>query len=544
MSAQLHIDATPAAGPNFHTRATRPAEVRGVTRVLLAVSDARSNEELAESAIGGLRWITVVRIASEVLLLVSMVVLARLIPPRAFGMFAVVVLAQEIAINLPDAGIGSAIVQRAEITRRHLQGGFAISMAIGLALAALTLAIAAFVVDPLFGRDTAELLAVMTPLFPIGAALAIPSASLRRKLDFRALSLLELVGTFMRSAASLVLAWGFGLDAGALAGGAVLAMACVLVAALLFAPVPLPRWHRREIRELLEFGGPASLSVIAWSAFRNCDYAIIAARLGSAQAGFYWRAFQLAVEYQRKVTSIMSYFGFPVLARTAGMDELLALRQRMVRLTTVTLFPLFVTLALLAPTVVPWLLGDEWRPAVLATQILCVAGAATVLTDNVGSALSAMGRARTILNYGISHFACYAVAVVIASRWGIAGVAVAAGAVHSAFLVYAYWLMLRHRPEKTLAVLWGDLSAASVSSLVMVAACLPLNLVLKGAGTDALPHIALVCAVAAIVYPLALRLLFPAAWRDLVTVFSRVLPMDAIRARLVRRRAVAAGSKA
>jgi O-antigen/teichoic acid export membrane protein len=512
--------------------------------VVLAVSDTRSNEDLAESAIGGLRWITVVRIVSEVLLVVSMVWLARLIPPRAFGMFAVVVLAQEIAINLPDAGIGSAIVQRSEITRRHLQGGFAVSLLIAAGLTILTLGIAALVVDPLFGRDTAVLLAAMTPLFPIGAALAIPSATLRRKLDFRALSLLELVGNFMRSAGSLVLAACFGLDAGALAGGAVAAMACVLVAALIFSPVPLPRWHRQEIRELLTFGGPASLSVIAWSAFRNCDYAIIAARLGSAQAGFYWRAFQLAVEYQRKVTSIMSYFGFPVLARTAGMDELLALRQRMVRLTTVTLFPLFVTLALLAPTVVPWLLGDEWRPAVLATQILCVAGAATVLTDNVGSALSAMGRAKTILNYGISHFAVYAVAVVIASRWGIAGVAVAAGAVHSAFLVYAYWLMLRERPERTLTVLWGDLSAASVASAVMVAACLPLNIVLTSAGVDALAHIALVCAVAGIIYPLALRILFPAAWSDLVTIVRRVLPVEAIHNRLVRRRAVAAGSEA
>ena len=166
------------------------------------------------------------------------------------------------------------------------------------------------------------------------------------------------------------------------------------------------------------------------------------------------------------------------------------------------------------------------------------------MIDDVGSALMALAARRRSSATASAHFACYAVAVVIASRWGIAGVAVAAGAVHIGVPGLAYWLMLRERPERTLVVLWGDLSAASVASLVMVAACLPLNLVLKHAGTDALPHIALVCAVAGVVYPLALRLLFPAAWRDLVTVFSRVLPMDAIRARLVRRRAVAAGSEA
>jgi PST family polysaccharide transporter len=462
-------------------------------------------------------------------------VLAHLIPPRAFGMFAVVVLVQEIAINLPDAGIAGALVQRTEVSRRHLQAGFAVSLAIGAAMTALALAITVFAIKPLFGSGTAWLMVAMLPLFPIGAALAIPSAQLRRRLDFRALSLLELVGTFTRSVATLILAIAFDLDASALAGGVVLSMLFALIYALWAAPVPVPRWHRREIRELLDYGGPASLSVIAWSAFRNCDYAIIAARLGSAQAGFYWRGFQLAVEYQRKVTSVMSYFGFPVLARTVGMDELLALRQRMVRLTTITLFPLFVTLTLLAPTVIPFLLGDDWRPAVRATQILTAAGAATVLTDNVGAALSAAGRAKTVLSFGISHFVVYAAAVVFASRWGIAGVAVAAGTVHSAFLVYSYWLLLRGRRENAVAVLWEDIAPATVASLAMVAVCLPLQLALHHAGTEAALHILAVSAVAGVVYCVALRLTYPAVWADLMTVFRRVLPAGAIRRHVVAR---------
>ncbi|HEY4096000.1 MAG TPA: oligosaccharide flippase family protein [Baekduia sp.] len=507
------------------------------------MTDARTNEELAESAIGGLRWITVVRIASEVLLVISMVALARLIPPKAFGMFAVVVLVQEIAINLPDAGIGSALVQRASIDRRYLQAGLTVSLVIGLGLTVLTLAIIAGVVEPLFGGDTARLMLAMTPLFMIGAVLAIPSAVLRRRLDFRALSLLEMVGTLVRSLGTLLLAAAFHLDAAALAGGSVAAMVAVLACAWWAAPVAFPRWHRQEIRELLAYGGPASLSVIAWSAFRNCDYAIIAGRLGSAQAGFYWRGFQLAVEYQRKITSVMSYFGFPVLARTAGMDELLALRQRMVRLTTVMLFPLFVTLTLLAPVVIPWLLGPEWQPAVLPTQILTGAGAATVLTDNVGSALSAMGRAKTVLSFGVSHFVVYAVAVVFASRWGISGVAVAAGVVHSGFLVYSYFLMLEGRPEHALTVLWEDLAAATVSSLALVATCLPLDLVLRSAHTAALPHIAAVSALAGVVYLGTLRTAYPKVWGDLTTVIRRVVPVSEIRARLVSRKALAAGSR-
>ena len=90
----------------------------------------------------------------------------------------------------------------------------------------------------------------------------------------------------------------FGLDASALVLGGIAGLVAMLMLALVFAPVPLPRWRRDAVRDLLPYGGPAALAAVSWVGFRNGDYAIIGARLGAAQAGFYWRGFQLAVEYQ------------------------------------------------------------------------------------------------------------------------------------------------------------------------------------------------------------------------------------------------------
>ena len=486
--------------------------------------DARSNEALAHSAAGGLRWVTLARVGSELILVVSMVWLARLVPPSAFGMFAVAVLVQEIAMNVPSEGIGNAIVQRRGIGRAHLQAGLFLALGFGLVLAAFTVALALLVVDPLVGAGTAHLMLLLAPLCLVGALMAVPGALLRRRLDFRSLSILELIGSTGRSLASVFFAAVLGLDGSALALGVLTAATIVLVVSMAMAPSPLPRYRREPARELLAYAGPASLSVIAWTGFRNCDYAIIAARLGPAQAGFYWRGFQLAVEYQRKVTSVMSYFGFPVLARTESVDDLLALRRRMVRLTTVTLFPVFTTLAIVAPVAIPWLLGPDWEPAVLPTQILTAAGAATILTDNVGAALMALGRARTLLFFGAAHFGVYAVAVLIASRWGIAGVCVAAVVVHGAFLVIAYERLLAGRPEKPLAVLLGDVSAAGASCAALAAVALPLELALRESGTATVPHLAIVCAVAAAVYLGTLRALFADAWGDLATLLRKLLP--------------------
>jgi O-antigen/teichoic acid export membrane protein len=496
------------------------------------VSDVRTNAELTEAAASGLRWIAFARVGIEILLLGSMVVLARLMPPSAFGMFAVVLIVQELAVTVPGEGIGSALVQRRNVRREHLQAGLALSLLMGLAMAAVFLVLAATVLPALFGSPTAALIALATPYFLFGAVFALPMAVLRRRLDFRRISLIDLTQSCVRSVTSIVLAAGFGLDAPALVLGGVAAMCATAVIALIFAPVPLPRWHAGAIRDLLPYGGPAALSCFAWTGFRNGDYAIVGARLGATQAGFYWRGYQLAVEYQRKISTVMSQIAFPVLSRTAGAHELFALRRRMVRLLTVTLFPLLATLVLVAPVLVPWLFGPAWEPAVLPTQILAGAGAATVVIDAVGSVLMAEGRTRALLGYGVAHFVVYAGAVVWASSYGVSAVAGAAVVVHGVFLVVAYQLMLRGREERATSLLWTDMSAAVVSCLGLLAVAGPADWLLRDAGTPVLVHLMLVAAAAAIGYCLVLRLLFPAAWRDLGALVGRILPSRLVRARV------------
>ena len=65
------------------------------------MSDARSTargSHLREAAVHGVRWAAMARGTVEVVLMASMVALARLIPPAEFGHFAVAIIVQELAI--------------------------------------------------------------------------------------------------------------------------------------------------------------------------------------------------------------------------------------------------------------------------------------------------------------------------------------------------------------------------------------------------------------------------------------------------------------
>lgn len=485
--------------------------------------DVRSNEDLTQATAEGLRWITYARIVVEILLLGSMVVLARLIPPAAFGIFAVVVIIQELAFTMPSEGIGSAIVQRRTIERRHLQGGLMLGLMMAACVAGIALLVAHLVARPLYGNETAELLMIATPCFLFGALAAVPLAVLRRRLDFARMSKIEISGTATRMGVTIVLALA-GLDALALVLGHLAGTVLATAMAWASAPVPPPRWNRQAVRELLPYGGPATLASIAWAGFRNGDYAIIGARLGAAQAGFYWRAYQLAVEYQRKISAVMNQMAFPVLARASGPNEMLALRRRMVRLLTAILFPLLVLLALVAPLAIPWLFGPNWEPAVVPTQILALGGAATLVIDAVGPALMAAGRARALLGYGVGHFVVYAGAVFVVASKGLTAVAITATVVHVIFLVIAYQVMLGAHVGRALRALWHDVAPAASCCVPLAGAGGAAEWFLRDTGVPALGQMTAIALFGGAAYLVSMRVAFPGSWRDLDALRRRVVP--------------------
>jgi O-antigen/teichoic acid export membrane protein len=487
--------------------------------------DAMSTGQLADAVVHGTRWLASARVFTEVLLLATLVVLARLIPPAEFGKFAIVLFMQELAVGVAG-GFGNALVHRPAVRREHLQAGLAVVLAFQAALVLVTvLVLAPVLFDPLFGSETAGLIQLAAPAWMLAAVTAIPQAVLLRRLDFRRVAQIQLASLLGGAAVSLALAVFMDLDAEALVIGGIGAGIVATVLSLLSAPVPLPRMRIGPARDLTAFGIPAALATISWAGFRNADYAIVGARLGAASAGIYWRAFQLAVEYQKKISVIMTQMAFPVLSRAASTEDMFALRLRMVRMLTVLIFPLLAGLVALAPVVIPWVFGPAWKSAVVPTQILTVAGAATLVIDAVGATFMAAGRTRALLGYGWAHFAVYAGTIVVVAPLGLAAVSIAAVSVHVVFLVVAYVMLLHGHPEHgPLRRLWGDVGPAFVSSLALLGVAAPMSSALTGAGVPASLDVLCVGVAAGSVYLLVLRVAFPAAWRDAMLLVRRVLP--------------------
>jgi PST family polysaccharide transporter len=397
------------------------------------------------------------------------------------------------------------------------------SAALGIALGAIAFFTAPLIFTPLFGEPTADLVQLSTPMFVVAGVVAVPLAMLQRRLDFRMISLLQILAGLVGAAVSVGLAIA-GLDGAALVLGGLAGSAASMLVALVVARPPWPRLQLQAAREIARFGVPAALAGLSWTGFRNADFAIIGARLGAVGAGYYWRSYQFAIEYQRKIGSAVHQIAFPVYSRAGDLQAMLALRERVVRTAASVLIPGLAALAVLAPVLIPWMIGPVWEPAVVPTQILCVAGMVTVLSDTMGAVVLAAGRANAWLAYHLGCFLVYAPAVYFAAGRGLEAVCAAVVAVQALSTLAAYGLLLRGLVERPLKCLWNDAAAPTAAALATVAATAPLTSALDGWGAPAPVTLAVAGLVGVVAAAAALRLASPAAWRDLSGLARRVIP--------------------
>jgi O-antigen/teichoic acid export membrane protein len=481
-----------------------------------------SSGELREATLDGVRWISITRIAFEVVAAAGAVALAHLVPPADYGRFAIALVLPEIALSLVNEGLGTPLVQRQLVSKRHIEATMALGIGGGLLMTLLTLVLAPLVAAPIFGGATAELFEIYSPVFVIAGLMIVPLAMLQRRLEFNRIGISEVASAAVTTVVSVALAL-FGFDAEAYVLGSLAGIAAWAVVLLVFAGMKtLPRPRRREMREMISTGAPAAGAGLAGIGTRNADYAILGAQLTSAQVGFYYRAFTIGVEYERKLSGIVTRIAFPVYSRTKDLDHLRKIRRRIVRLNATTVFPLLAFFIVVAPVLVPWLFGARWEPAVVLAQILAVAGMATTMKNTIDPLILATGRPRPLMYFNIVEVALYVGVLILASSGGnLIVVCAAVSAFRIAALFASYWLLLGRVLDISFGELLGDAGAPAVACLALAAVALPIRLQLDA---DAVPLLMACAAVGFPAYALVLRLLSPTAWGDLMMVARRMLP--------------------
>jgi O-antigen/teichoic acid export membrane protein len=482
-----------------------------------------SDGDLKEAAVSGVRWMTGARVGSDALQFIIAMILARLIAPAQFGEAAVALIFLPLSVILTYEGFGSALVQRRSIDRAHLEAATLTSFVAGLVLTVLLFLAAPVLLAPIFSEEIAKLIQLVSPVFVLASVGTVSRAHLSRRLDFRSISLIETISLVLGGVLSVLLA-ATGMDAEAIVLGGVFATGLASALLIAVAPPVWPRWRGRQLAEITRFGAPASAAGLLHVAITNVDYAILAARLSSTQVGLYWRAFQLGVVYQDKISGIMLRLAFPIYSRTRDMDEMKRLHERATRIHGAVVVPLLAILIVTAPEVVPGLFGDAWTGAVAPAQVLAVAGMIAAILTGYPQVMLAAGKPRPLMVFNCFVLALYATVVWVTASHGLVAVATAVVGVYAVMLVTVYLVLFRTVLKMPIGRLVTDLAPAVVGGAAVIAVGMPLAGALRDLHTPWLLLAVVIGLVGGLVHLLILRSFFPPVWSDLIALLRRLVP--------------------
>jgi O-antigen/teichoic acid export membrane protein len=301
----------------------------------------------------------------------SLMILARLLGPKDFGLVGMVTAFTGVLNLFRDFGLSAAAVQRATVTDDQISTLFWINILVGALLGLLAVAMApvigAFYHEPRLVAVTA----VLAVGFLFNAAGVQHSAILQRQMRFTALAVVNTVGLIVGTAIAI---------GGARAGYGYWALVAMTIAAPLTGTIGLwlatawvPGMPRRRtgIRSMMRFGGTLTLNgLVAYFAY-NLEKVLLGRFWGADAIGLYGRAYQLVNIPTDNLNSAVGEVAFPALSRV--QDDPQRLRSYFLKGYSLVLsftVPVTIVCAFFADDVIFVLLGPKWKEAVVIFRLL------------------------------------------------------------------------------------------------------------------------------------------------------------------------------
>ncbi len=301
----------------------------------------------------------------------SIVVLARVLDPRDFGLVAMVTAVTGIYDLFTHAGLSMVTIQKAEITDEQVSTLFWMNIIVGIILGLLCLATAPVLVAFYGEPRLLWVTIVMSAGFLINAAGVQHFALLERQLRYVAITL---IGVFAQIISTCV---GIGMAVGGLGYWA-------LVAAAIVQPVVnticvwavlawIPGMPRRGIgiRAMLRFGGTITLNGLVVYLAYNIDKVLLGRFWGADALGIYGRAYQLINIPTSNINTAIGGVTFSALSRV--QQDPIRLRKYFLRGYSVMVslsIPITIFSALWANDIILVVLGPKWHDAAVIFRLL------------------------------------------------------------------------------------------------------------------------------------------------------------------------------
>ncbi|GLZ28899.1 polysaccharide biosynthesis protein [Lentzea sp. NBRC 105346] len=345
----------------------------------------------------GLRWSLLGTLATKAGSFAMGLVLARLLTPSDFGMYAVALAATQFVMHVNDVGIIAATVQ----WRGRLEEMAATATTMAIVFSTGVYAIFWFLA-PAFASlsgspEATGVVRLLTAVILIDGITAVRSGTLLRRFEQDKIMMANAAGFVVNATLAITLAAN-GAGPYSFAIGQLSASVVTGVIVWFRAAIPVHfGWDRPVVRRLLKFGIPLAASLGVESVLLNADYVIVGDLLGPEALGYYLLAFNVSSWVPGLIGTAVRWVSIPSFSRLAENDETDTLSvgvQRSVPLLIAVVLPLAVLMATLAHPMIALLYGAQWDQAAGVLRFLAVLMVGRMLTSLAFDILTSTGNTR------------------------------------------------------------------------------------------------------------------------------------------------------
>ncbi|MEX9565625.1 lipopolysaccharide biosynthesis protein [Morganella morganii] len=331
------------------------------------------SHNLKQKTTSSLKWSAIERLATQLVQLVVMLVLARILGPHAFGLIGMLAVFIAVSQVFVDSGLSSALIRKLDRSELDYSTAFYFNIAIALVCYTLLYFCAPFIASFYQQPELTPLTRVLALVVIINSFGIIQRTKLSIKMDFKTQAKASLIAVTISSLTAFCLAYyNFGVWS-LVAQTLVYATFNVIFLNMLHRWLPMLSFSSESFRHLFGFGSKLMLSGLIDSIYQNIYQIVIGKKFNVLDVGYFTQANQLIQTPATTMTAIIQRVTYPMLSSIQNDEQKLNSAYLLtLRLSAVVIFPILFGLGTIADPLIPELLGLEWKPAALLASILAM----------------------------------------------------------------------------------------------------------------------------------------------------------------------------
>lgn len=321
-----------------------------------------AEQSLKDKTVKGVVWSCVERFSVQGVQFLVLLVIARILDPKDFGLVGMLAIFLAVAQTLIDSGFSQALIRKQNRTEVDNSTVFYFNIIVSTLLYLLLYIAAPWVADFYKEPQLTALMRVLCLIVVINSFGVVQRVLYTAVLDFKTQAKASLVAAIISGGLGIYLAKS-GCSVWTLVWQQLLNAGINTILLWVFSNwYPKMEYSWRSFRELFAFGSKLMASGLLDTMYNNMYTLVIGKVFTATSLGFYTQADRFTRLPSSNLTGVLQRVTYPILCSIQDDNErLMSNYRKLLRLSAFIIFPLMCLLAGVAYPLVELLIGEKWR---------------------------------------------------------------------------------------------------------------------------------------------------------------------------------------